>query len=184
MALMAYLKLKGQQQGEIKGSVTQKGREGRIAVIASAHEIVAPHDAGSGQPTGKRQHKPFVLTKEVDVATPPLHTLLVRNETITDWELQFWAAQARGGSGAGTEVQHYSVRLFDARLVGLHFQMFDLRDPVLAKLPEREILTFVYGRIQWTWTLGGLVAEDHWSSDPSSATAPAKPRSARRVAPG
>ena len=33
-ALNAYLKLKGQKQGEIKGSVTQKGREGAIAVIA------------------------------------------------------------------------------------------------------------------------------------------------------
>ena len=36
-ALNAYLKLKGQKQGEIKGSVTQKGREGRIAVIAVQH---------------------------------------------------------------------------------------------------------------------------------------------------
>ena len=34
MALNAYLKLKGQKQGEIKGSVTQKGREGKIMVIA------------------------------------------------------------------------------------------------------------------------------------------------------
>jgi type VI protein secretion system component Hcp len=30
MALNAYLKLRGQKQGEIKGSVTQKGREGKI----------------------------------------------------------------------------------------------------------------------------------------------------------
>jgi type VI secretion system secreted protein Hcp len=33
MALNAYLKLRGQKQGEIKGSVTQKGREGKILVI-------------------------------------------------------------------------------------------------------------------------------------------------------
>jgi hypothetical protein len=35
-ALNAYLKLKGQKAGEIKGSVTQKGREGGIKVISVA----------------------------------------------------------------------------------------------------------------------------------------------------
>ena len=47
MALNAYLTLKGQKQGTIHGSVTQKGREGSIAVIAIEHEIVSPRDAGS-----------------------------------------------------------------------------------------------------------------------------------------
>lgn len=32
MALNAYLRMKGQKLGEIKGSVTQKGREGKIMV--------------------------------------------------------------------------------------------------------------------------------------------------------
>ncbi|HZF48038.1 MAG TPA: type VI secretion system tube protein Hcp, partial [Polyangiaceae bacterium] len=58
MALNAYLKLKGQTQGEIKGSVTQKGREGKIMVIAVSHEIMSPRDPASGLPTGKRMHKP------------------------------------------------------------------------------------------------------------------------------
>ena len=66
MALNAYLKLKGQKQGEIKGSVTQKGREDKIMVIAVSHEIISPRDPASGLPTGKRMHKPFVITKELD----------------------------------------------------------------------------------------------------------------------
>ena len=118
MALMAYLKRKGQQQGQIEGSVTQKGREGKIAVIAATHEIVSPRDAASGLPTGMRQHQPWLLTKEVDAATPLLYRLLANNDAITDWELQFWTTQVRASSGAGTEVQHYTVRLFEARLVG------------------------------------------------------------------
>ena len=182
MALMAYLKLKGQKQGEIKGSVAQKGREGKIAVIAAEHELVAPRDAASGLPTGKRQHKPFMLTKEVDIATPRLYTLLANNEPLTDWELQFWTAQTKGAAGAGAEVQHYTVRLFDARLVGLQFQMPDLRDPALAKLAEREVLSFVYGRIQWAWTAGGLMAEDSWLDGPAAAAKPAPRKAARRAA--
>ena len=70
MALNAYLTLKGQKQGDIKGSTTQKGREGTIMVIAQSHEIVSPRDAASGLPTGKRQHKPMVITKEVDKSSP------------------------------------------------------------------------------------------------------------------
>ena len=72
MALNAYLSLKGQKQGQIKGSVTQKGREGKIMVIAYSHEIVSPRDTASELPTGKRMHKPLVITKELDKSTPLL----------------------------------------------------------------------------------------------------------------
>ena len=70
MALNAYLKLKGQKSGEVKGSVTQKGRENSIMVIAVEHEIISPRDAASGLPTGKRHHKPLTITKEVDKSSP------------------------------------------------------------------------------------------------------------------
>ena len=86
MVLNAYLKLKGQKQGTIKGSVTQKGREGKIAVIAVTHEIISPRDAASGLPTGKRMHKPFVITKvitkKLDKSSPLLYNALVNNENI------------------------------------------------------------------------------------------------------
>jgi type VI secretion system secreted protein Hcp len=35
-----------------------------------AHEIVSPRDTASGLPSGKRQHKPFTITKEIDKSTP------------------------------------------------------------------------------------------------------------------
>ncbi len=38
--------------------------------ISFDQEIVSPRDAASGLPTGKRQHKPFVITKELDKSTP------------------------------------------------------------------------------------------------------------------
>jgi type VI secretion system secreted protein Hcp len=62
MALNAYLSVVGQKQGDIKGSVTQKGREGKIMVIAFTHEIVCPRDPASGIPTGKRIHKPLTTS--------------------------------------------------------------------------------------------------------------------------
>jgi len=44
MALAAYLSIVAERQGQIRGSVLQKGREGKILVIATHHEIVAPRD--------------------------------------------------------------------------------------------------------------------------------------------
>lgn len=76
MALNAYLKLKGQKQGDVKGSVTQKGRENKIMVIAVSHEVVSPRDMASGLPSGKRQHKPFLVTKELDKSSPLLYKAL------------------------------------------------------------------------------------------------------------
>lgn len=34
---------------------------------------ISPRDPASGLPTGKRMHKPFVITKELDKATPLLY---------------------------------------------------------------------------------------------------------------
>src|SRR5436190_23161975 len=52
MALNAFLKIVGKKSGEVRGSVSQKGREGRILVIAADHTIVAPSDPQAGVATG------------------------------------------------------------------------------------------------------------------------------------
>jgi len=39
-------------------------------VISFEQDIVSPRDAASGLPTGKRMHKPFVMTKELDRSSP------------------------------------------------------------------------------------------------------------------
>ncbi len=42
------------------------------AAQQSTRAVTSPRDAASGLPTGKRQHKPFVITKELDKASPLL----------------------------------------------------------------------------------------------------------------
>jgi type VI secretion system secreted protein Hcp len=159
MALNAYLKLKGQKSGEIKGSVTQKGREGKIMVIAVSHDIVSPRDAASGLPTGKRMHKPFVITKELDKSSPLLYNLLVHNENITEWELQFWQPSA-----TGAEKQHYTVKLLNANIASIDFRMANNKHPDLMKFSEYEEVAFTYQKITWTWVDGGITAEDDWEA--------------------
>ena len=65
---VASLTLRGASQGDIKGGATQKGREGSLRVLAVSHTLTSPRDPASGLPTGKRQHRPIVLTVELDRA--------------------------------------------------------------------------------------------------------------------
>lgn len=169
MALNAYLKLKGQKQGEIQGSVTQKGREKSIMVIAVSHEIVSPRDPASGLPTGKRMHKPFVITKELDKASPLLYNALVNNENINEWTLRHFTPQVKAQQGVGTEVNHYTVRLFNANIASINFRMANNRNPELMKYSEYEEIAFTYQKINWTWEEGGISGEDDWETPNAAA---------------
>jgi type VI secretion system secreted protein Hcp len=164
MALNAYLRLKGQKQGEIKGSVTQKGREGSIMVIAVSHEIVSPRDPASGLPTGKRMHKPFVITKELDKSSPLLYSVLVNNENIPDWKLEFWTPQLAAAAGVGAEKQHYTVELVNANIASISFRMLNNKNPELTRYAEYEEIAFTYQKITWTWKDGGITANDDWET--------------------
>lgn len=165
MALNAYLTLKGQKQGQIKGSVTQKGREDSIEVIAVSHEIVSPRDPASGLPTGKRMHKPFVITKEIDKSSPLLMKALTSNENITEFILKFWAPNTKAAAGgAGTEVQYYTVKLTNASITTIDTRMLNNKNPELVKYAPYEEVAFTYQKIEWTWTDGGITASDDWEA--------------------
>ncbi len=159
MALNAYLTLKGQKQGDIKGSVTQKGREGSIAIIAVSHEIISPRDPASGLPTGKRMHKPFVITKELDKSSPLLYNVLTNNENVSEATFKFWQPSA-----TGAEKQHYTVKLTNANIASIEFVSLNNKDPALMKFAEHERIAFTYQKIEWTWMDGGVTADDDWES--------------------
>src|SRR5579883_1661849 len=83
-AIDAYMKITGQKQGEIRGSVTQKGREGQVEVTAVQHDIEGPNEQHAAQASGKRQHKPIALTIRVDAASPKLQKALEDNEELSE----------------------------------------------------------------------------------------------------
>ena len=162
MASNAYLRMKGQKSGDIQGPVTQKGRENSIFVFAVEHSIEVPRDPASGLPTGKRVHKPLVISKQVDKSSPHLYTLLVSNEAIITWELQFWRQPPAGPPG--TEQQYYTVKLTNANIASITFHSPNTQDPNLMKFPEYEEVAFTYQQIEWIWTDGGITAKDSWEA--------------------
>jgi type VI secretion system secreted protein Hcp len=162
-ALNAYLTLKGQKQGQLKGGVIQKGRENSLRVLAVSHSIVSPRDQASGQATGKRQHKPMVVRVELDRAAPLLHQALVSNESFSELTLRFWAPQVgKVGAGAGAETNTYTVRLTNAALSEI--KTIHAEDP---KVPDTIELSFTYQKIEWIWNDGGITATDDWEGGKS-----------------
>jgi type VI secretion system secreted protein Hcp len=151
-ALNAYLKLKGEKQGDIKGGVTKKGNEGAIDILSVSHEVVSPRDPASGLPTGKRQHKPFVITKELDKSTPLLNSMLVRNERIKTWALDVYLPNAKG-----VEALAYTIKLTDASIASIRL-ITDADGNV------KEEIAFTYQKIEWTWKEGAITAEDDWET--------------------
>lgn len=162
MALNAYLRLKGQKQGEIRGSVIQKGRENSIAVHAYYHELGTPQNTGTGLATGKRQHSVFTLIKELDKSTPLLFNALTSNENLTQWELRCFTNTPVKAAGSGTEQNHFTIVLKNARVVSIRSIMENNLEEDSAGLPQMEELSFVYDEISWTWTEGGITASDAW----------------------
>lgn len=58
------------------GSADRQSSTPTVSEIAVSTDIKSPRDLASGEMAGKRMHKPFVITKELDRSTPLLNTKL------------------------------------------------------------------------------------------------------------
>jgi type VI secretion system secreted protein Hcp len=181
-AFTGFLKIKGQTQGDFKGSgVTMKGApSGGIKVLKVSHSIVSPRDAASGLPTGKRQHKVLEVTIEVGPSSPQIFEALVKNETLS--QVVF---TARAPSGAGKEVNVYEIQLQNAqvasyKLIGGEREDAPAARPGASASPDIMVVSFTYQRISWTWLEGGIVSQDDWDVPMEGSKAPTKPPAKKR----
>ena len=114
MAMMAYMHVKGQKQGDIKGSVTQKGREGSIAVIAYHHSVVSPRDPQSGL-RGDLKHRPVVFREAIRREEASLQPS-GRPRAECERRFLLLAGFQRKRAGAGRRAREMNHKLRRARL--------------------------------------------------------------------
>lgn len=158
-SLPAYMSIVSQQQGIIQGGVTIKGREGSIEVIQLQHEIISPRDPATGQASGRRQHKPFVIRKELDKSSPLLFKALVTGDPLSSVELKFFLTDPKG-----LEKLYYTIKLTNAHISSIQTALPDARNPALSQYKVYEEIAFTYQKIEWTWVDGGVSASDDWES--------------------
>jgi len=129
----AYLKL-----GDIKGEATDNAHKDWINIESFDMGIQQERDAASGLPTGKRQHKPFVITKSVDKATPLLFGVCASGGTIPMVRLEFVSS--------GPRPQYYKVT-FKNVIVSSYQTSSSSADSV-----PTESFSLNYEEIKWTYT--------------------------------
>jgi type VI secretion system secreted protein Hcp len=128
--------------GSVQITGQHQGAIGPINLQAVSHEIVSPRDAASGLATGKRQHKPITITKQLDQSTPLLLNALVTNENLSSVTITVNS----GGNPVAT------IKLTNASIA-------DYVDH-----GTTETWSFTYQKITWTWLDGGITAQDDWET--------------------
>ena len=165
MPTPAFMTLHGSRQGLISagafteasvGNSYQNGREDKIVVQAFSHGILLPNGAGAG----RRMHKPLVITKTIDKASPLIQVALCSGERLSKCCLEFSRTSAHG-----TQEHFYTIELEDAQIVSAEVFMPDCQDPVTAHLTQREKVHFSYRRIYWRHEISRTMGSDEWQSE-------------------
>jgi len=156
MPMPGNLTLVGKEQGPIEGSCDIEGREETILVQSFKHVVDLPSNE-SGLPSGKRIHRPLMITKEVDKSTPKLYQALCTGEPMSEATLRWYRMD-----GAGEELQFFTVMLQNALIVKIESWVPDVLDKQNAQYGNMENLWFTYEVIRWTWEEDGIEYEEHW----------------------
>lgn len=145
MPMSASLKI-GLNGPNIPGAGQQDDRKGEIPVIAATHDIKSPIGIESGLPTDSRVHKPFIITKKIDLSSPYLLQALRDNITFTTWDLRFFHMPF-----SGTDWNYATVKLTAARIISVKMVMPHIAMPGNAIIHEWEEIAFQYDSIGWSF---------------------------------
>ena len=157
MPMPAHLTLKGEKQGDIKGSCIQKGREGTILVQGLDHEVHIPVDIQTGLATGKRVHGKLKIVKEFDQASPLLYQALVRGEHMNNVEIKWYRI-----SKTGAEEHYFTIRLEDAIICSVRPWVPNCLDKSMATFGHMEDVSFTYKKIIWRHEVDKKEGQDSW----------------------
>jgi type VI secretion system Hcp family effector len=145
------LRTQGTIKGSSKGSGGKKGDldySSGIECHGFQFGVEVPYDPQSGSATGKRQHSPIVIRKEVDSASPLLWQALCTNEAFQMAKLQFYTS-----GSSGKEKVACTVELTNGQIVGIE------RFPGLKGKPS-EHLSLTFEKITVNGLSNALIP--HW----------------------
>ena len=155
---MKFMTITGANQGQIKGGVMQKGREGDIATIAVCDAASRPFDPTTGLLTGARSFEPFTIIKTTDSASPKLYQALTTGEKLSI-KIDFFKTDPQGAS-----VLVQTIALTDALITSINEVKVDTADKSnIDNTGEYEQVSFTFQKITWTWTEGGITYSDDWT---------------------
>ena len=150
-AINAYLKIEEVKGEQIKGSGQGKWAGWIPVTDATYTDIAAPRDAQSGMASGKRMHKPFTITKEVDSASPLLMKAVASGQHFATIEVDYVR---------GDQVIKKMV-LTDVMVTAAHNNSAGQKSMGSAHATEQ--IEFTFQKIEMTAADGKTMAADDWA---------------------
>ncbi|HWW29664.1 MAG TPA: type VI secretion system tube protein TssD [Steroidobacteraceae bacterium] len=153
-----YCTVMGTKQGKFQGDPGVRGDPTQILVYALTEDLKVPFDASSGLSTGRRQHSPLTIVKELDKSSPQFFLAAVTNETLKSVTCTLY----RASGGGGMTRAYYKIALTNATVV----EIANSGDGVngSAQGDERERISFTYQKIELTDLDSNTYAFDDWAS--------------------
>jgi|tagenome__1003787_1003787.scaffolds.fasta_scaffold20693633_2 type VI secretion system secreted protein Hcp len=170
MAYEFYISIEGQKQGRFKGETgraapSEEGTDddrglgrNKIAGVRFVSEASSPRDVATGHASGKRTHKPILITKEWGAASPQLFQALVTNENLKSVLFEFVKTNAKG-----EEEIYHTITLTNAAVSNIKSYL-DLTDTSgdAYDAHELEDVSFVFQKIEMENREGKTQAVDSW----------------------
>ncbi|MDR9467442.1 type VI secretion system tube protein TssD [Marinospirillum sp.] len=150
MARPGYMKITGEDQGELTGSVDdERYGEGLIKVFSLTHKVARSGESEGGVLNAAVTHQPVELVKPVDQASPLLNQALCEQEFLQ--VLITWYQP----DSEGQQVPFYQMELEKAQILSLTTEMPDCNQPSQDGWHYLERLRLVYKSIAWRMGPGG-----------------------------
>ncbi|MBL7716094.1 MAG: type VI secretion system tube protein Hcp [Bdellovibrionales bacterium] len=153
-----YLSVEGTRQGKFKGESTSKFFKDRLNVSSVSHEVVSPRDSQTGLATGRRQHKPLTVIRDVGSASPQFFLALATGENLKTVSLEFTSIDQR----TGQEQITYTIKLTNAGVASQKAATI-VRGGVSVLAEE---VSFAYQSIEIEHVPSKTVASDTWTTTP------------------
>lgn len=157
MALPCYVKITAEKQGNIEGSSESKGREKLVEALEINHKVTIPTDGPTGKSTGKRLHQPFIITKQIDKATPKLYQALCTGEQLKEVKVDHYMVDK-----SGKETLYFTQVLKGAQVVEINQIVPNVKTE--GQLPPMEKISLKYEDIKWTHK-DGVESQDNWRNN-------------------
>jgi type VI secretion system secreted protein Hcp len=160
MPIPAYMWIKNETGGDVKGSVDVAGREGSVEVVEFHHEVRIPTDPDTGRLTGTRKHEALTIVKAYDASSPYLYKAVCQGETFQSVELKWYSINDKG-----EEKEYFNHKLEGVKVCSVKPIMYNCKDPTKERYVHLEEVSMRYLKVTWKYLEGNLQASDSWAED-------------------
>jgi len=160
MAYEFYVTTTGTTQNAFKGESTRTAHKAKAPCISFEYAVQSPRDQATGMASGKRQHKPIVITKEIGASTPQFFQACVTNEVLTSVLFEFVHTTDKGA-----EEVYYTIKLTNATVSSVRqFTGEGSKHGEEVATHELEEIAFTFQKLDMEHKVAKTAATDDWKS--------------------